>query len=91
MVQQELVSTIRSLKELKAFRDEIDTEIEEKENALKAEMEKHGVEEMKIDIFKVMWKKIISNRFDSSAFRKAHEDIYNMFTKPVESRRFTIA
>jgi predicted phage-related endonuclease len=41
--------------------------------------------------FKVKWTKFITNRFDTTAFKTAHKDIYDMFTKPQESRRFSVA
>lgn len=90
MGQNELTKAIRELKELKAYREQLDAEITAIEEQIKAEMDAQGVEEMRVDIFKVMWKKIVSNRFDTTAFRKAHEDIYSLFTKATESRRLQI-
>jgi predicted phage-related endonuclease len=90
MGQNELTKAIRELKELKAYREQLDAEITAIEEQIKAEMDAQGVEEMRVDIFKVMWKKIVSNRFDTTAFRKAHEDIYGLFTKATESRRLQI-
>jgi hypothetical protein len=34
------------------------------------------VDEMIVDVFKVRWTKITSNRFDTTAFNVAHKDIY---------------
>jgi predicted phage-related endonuclease len=90
MRQTELTKAIHELKELKTYREQLDAEIEAIEGQIKAEMDAQGVEELKVDIFKVMWKKIVSNRFDTTAFKKAHEDIYNLFTKATETRRFQI-
>jgi predicted phage-related endonuclease len=54
-------------------------------------MTARDTDEMTVDVFKVRWTKVISNRFDTTAFKKAHEDIYGMFTKASETRRFSIA
>jgi hypothetical protein len=32
----------------------------------------------------------ISNRFDSTTFKATHADLYQQFTKPVETKRFSI-
>lgn len=47
--------------------------------------------EMTVDVYKIRWTKVLSNRFDSSAFKKAMPELHAQFTKQTESRRFTIA
>lgn len=36
------------------------------------------------------WTSIVSNRFDTSAFKKVMPDVYKIHTKAVSSRRLTI-
>lgn len=36
------------------------------------------------------WKASTSNRFDATAFKAAHADLYQQFTRPSESRRFLV-
>ena len=91
MVDMELSKKVRELKELKLLADELQTQITGIEDEVKAEMIARNVETLVIDVFKVSWKRYTSNRFDTTAFKTAHTDIYNLFTKPVESRRFSIA
>jgi predicted phage-related endonuclease len=91
MGQQELVSTVRNLKDLMHMKEELEAEIAAAQDAIKAEMTARDTDEMTVDVFKVRWTKVISNRFDTTAFKKAHEDIYGMFTKATETRRFSIA
>jgi predicted phage-related endonuclease len=91
MGQQELLSTVRNLKDLMNMKAELEAEIEAAQDAIKAEMTARDTDEMTVDVFKVRWTKVISNRFDTTAFRKAHEDIYGLFTKATETRRFSIA
>jgi predicted phage-related endonuclease len=91
MTATELTGTVRNLKGLMNMREELEAEIAAAQDAIKAEMTARDTDEMAVDVFRVRWTKVISNRFDVTAFRKAHEDIYGMFTKTAETRRFSIA
>ncbi|MBQ4569386.1 MAG: hypothetical protein IJA62_04970 [Ruminococcus sp.] len=70
---------------------ELDAEITAIEDSIKAEMTARGAEEMTIGIFKVRWTKVVSSRFDTSAFKKTHADLYGQYSRQIESRRFSIA
>jgi predicted phage-related endonuclease len=91
MGQQELITTVRNLKGLMQMREDLESEIAAAQDQIKAEMTARDVDTMTVDVFKVTWKAVTSTRFDTTAFRKAHEDIYDMFTKQSETRRFSIA
>ena len=87
----EMTSKIRELKELKAMAEELAAEITAIEDTIKAEMTARNTDEMTVDVYKIRWTKVLSNRFDSSAFKKAMPELHAQFTKQTESRRFTIA
>ena len=91
MSTNEMTSKIRWLKELKAMAEELAAEITAIEDCIKAEMTARNTDEMTVDVYKIHWTKVLSNRFDSSAFKKAMPELYGQFTKQTESRRFTIA
>ncbi len=91
MSTNELTNKIRELKELKAMAEEIAAEITTIEDAIKAEMTARETEEMMIDVYKIRWTRIKSNRFDSTAFKKAMPELAEKFTKTTETRRFSIA
>lgn len=91
MSTNELTSKVRELKELKAMAEEIASEITTIEDAIKAEMTARETEEMMIDVFKIRWTKVKSNRFDSTAFKKAMPELAEKFTRTTETRRFSIA
>jgi len=91
MSANELTTKIRELKELKAMAEEIAAEITSIENVIKAEMTTRNVDEMTVDVFKIRWTRVTSNRFDTAAFKKTHADLYAQYTKQMESRRFSIA
>ncbi len=91
MSTNELTSKVRELKELKAMAEEIAAEITTIEDAIKAEMTARETEEMMIDVYKIRWTRVKSNRFDSTAFRKAMPELAEKFTRTTEMRRFSIA
>ena len=91
MSTNELTSKVRELKELKAMAEEIAAEITTIDDAIKAEMTARETDEMMIDVYKIRWTRVKSNRFDSTAFKKAMPELYNQFTKQSEYRRFTVA
>ena len=87
----EMTAKVRELKELKAMAEELAAEISSIEDSIKAEMTSQGVEEMTVDVFKVRYKTVKSNRFDSTAFKATHSDLYNQYLKQTEIRRFSVA
>lgn len=91
MNKTEMTAKVRELKELKALQEELNAEISAIEDTIKAEMTATGCEEMSVDIYKIRWTKVISNRFDTTAFKKAMPEVYGRFTKQTETRRFSIA
>ena len=36
------------------------------------------------------WTSVLTNRFDSTAFKKEYNELYKRFTKQISSRRFSI-
>lgn len=57
---------------------------------LKNEMTARGVDELDTGTFKMSYKEVVSNRFDSKAFQKDNEVIYKAYLKESVSKRFTI-
>ncbi|MDR1515305.1 MAG: hypothetical protein LBS45_06390, partial [Synergistaceae bacterium] len=62
MGQQELLTTVRNLKDLMNMKAELEAEIEAAQDQIKAEMTARDTDEMTVDVFKVRWTKVISNR-----------------------------
>ena len=86
-----LEEEIRTIKGLETKIKELDELKKEKENLIKSVMEKAGVETMNIAGFVVRYTKFLSNRFDTSLFKKLHLSTYQQFVKQVQSTKFTIA
>lgn len=86
-----LSAKIEELRELKALIEEAKAEAEKLEEEIKAEMLKQNTEEMIVGTHIVRWTTVLSNRFDSTAFKKVMPDVYKCYTKQVVSRRFSIS
>ncbi len=91
MSTKELTSKIWKLKELKAEAEALAAEITSIEDDIKAEMTARGTDEMTVDIYKVRWTPVTSRRFDTTAFKATHKELYDQYTKATTSRRFTVA
>ena len=71
--------------------NEMTTKIEALRDEIKAEMMARGTEELSVGQFIVRWRSILSNRFDTTGFKRAYADLYKQYTKQTASRRFTIS
>ncbi len=90
MSTKDLLSRIRSLKELEAIISEAEAELETIKDELKAEMTNRNTEELDVDVFRISYKTVKSNRFDSTSFKATHKDLYNQYTKQTGSKRFSV-
>ena len=86
----EMTSKIEQLKELEALIREATAEVEALKDEIKAEMNKQSKEEMNVGRYVVRWTNIVSDRFDTTAFKKAAPEVYGMYCKQTASRRFSI-
>ena len=87
----ELESRIRKMQEWETLAEEARAEAEALRDEIKAEMVKRDTEELTAGSYIVRWTPVLSNRFDSTAFKKVMPDVYKAYTKQVSSRRFTIS
>ena len=91
MSKVELLAKIELLNKYEAMMEEIKAEADAVRNSIKAEMEAREVEELIAGQYIVRWTSVLSNRFDSTAFKKVLPDLYKAYTKQTASRRFTIS
>ena len=91
MSANEMTSKVREYKELKAFMEQIASELAALEDDIKAEMTARGTESMDVDVYKVRWTTVNSSRFDTTAFKKAMPELAEQYTRATVSRRFSIA
>ena len=50
-----------------------------------------SVEELIAGSYIIRWTSVLSNRFDTTGFKKAYGELYKAFTKQTASRRFSIS
>lgn len=87
----EMATKVQELKELQQMADELNREIETIKDEIKAEMTARGTEEMSAGMFTIRYTTVKSSRFDSKAFKKEYQGLYEAFTKESVTRRFSIA
>jgi predicted phage-related endonuclease len=86
----EITSKIEALRELEALIEEAKVEAETLRDEIKSEMMARDIEELTAGQYIIRWTSVLSNRFDSTSFKKVLPDLYKAYTKQVSSRRFTI-
>ena len=91
MANNELLNKIEALNEWEALMEEAKAETEALRDSIKQEMMERGTEELECGQYIVRWTSVLTQRFDSTSFKKAMPDVYKAFTKQTASRRFSIA
>ena len=86
----EITSKIEALKELEALIEEAKAEAETLRDEIKAEMLNRNTEELEAGQYIVRWTSVLSQRFDTTAFKKVYGNLYKEYTKQTASRRFSI-
>lgn len=91
MSTKEITAKIEELKELEALLEEVKAEAEAIRDEIKQQMIAEDTEELNAGQYIVRWTSVLSNRFDTTAFKKVMPELYKAYTKQVSSRRFSIA
>ena len=91
MSNNEITAKIDALKALEDLIEEAIAEAETLRDSIKQEMLNRDTEELTAGQYIVRWTSVLSQRFDSTAFKKVMPDVYKAYTKQVSSRRFTIS
>ena len=87
----EITSKIEALKDLESLIEEAKAEAEALRDEIKTEMLSRDTEELEAGQYIVRWTSVLTQRFDTTAFKKVMPDVYKAYTKQISSRRFTIA
>ena len=91
MSAHELIQKIEDLKALEELIKEAEQEVESIRDEIKSQMLEDGVEELTAGTHIVRWTTTLTNRFDTTAFKKKYDELYRAFTKQTTSRRFSIS
>ncbi len=91
MSKNEMVAKIEALNEWEAIIADAQAEAEAIRDEIKAEMLDRDTEELVAGAYIVRWTSVLSNRFDTTGFKKVYGDLYKAFTKQVSSKRVSIS
>ena len=91
MSTAELTSKIESLRELEDLLEEVKAEAEALRDEIKQEMLNRNTEELEAGQYIVRWTSVLSQRFDSTAFKRVMPEVYKAYIKQISSKRFTIS
>lgn len=91
MSKNEMLSLIETLNNYEELTAKVKAKADAIRDAIKSEMERQAVEELICGPYIVRYTSVISNRFDSTTFKRLYADLYKDFTKPVSSRRFSVS
>jgi len=87
----EITNKIEALKDLESLIEEAKAEAEALRDEIKTEMLSRNTEELEAGQYIVRWTSVLTQRFDTTAFKKVMPEIYKEYTKQVSRRRFSIA
>ena len=91
MSKNELIAKIEALNEWEALMEEAKAEADALRDSIKQEMADRETEELVAGSYIIRWTSVLTNRFDTTAFKKQFGDLYKAFTKQSASRRFFIS
>lgn len=91
MSKMELLAKIELLNKYEAMMDEMKAQADAIRNAIKAEMDARELEELIAGQYIIRYTAVLSQRFDTTAFKRVCPELYKAYTKQVSSRRFTIS
>lgn len=91
MSKNEMVAMIEAMNNYDELASKVKAKADALREQLKEEMVRQNVEELIAGAYILRYTPIISNRFDSTTFKRLYADLYKDFTKPVSSRRFSVS
>lgn len=91
MANNELLNKIEALNEWEALMEEAKAEAEALRDSIKQEMMERDTEELECGQYIIRYTSVLTQRLDTTAFKKALPDVYKSFVKQSASRRFSIA
>ena len=91
MSKNEMIALIETMNNYDELAAKAKAKADAIREAIKEEMVERGTEELIAGSYIVRYTNVISNRFDSTGFKRLYADLYKDFTKPVSSRRFSVS
>ena len=87
----EIISKLEELRAYEAIAAEATAVCDSIKDEIKHHVDALGVSELTAGTSIIRYTEVLSNRFDSTAFKRVMPDVYKAYTKQVTTRRFTIS
>lgn len=84
------IEFINNLKAIESQIADLQSEADAIKDLIKEELTSEGIDEVFVGDYKITYRAVISNRFDSTNFKKSYGELYKLFTKSTTYRRLTI-
>lgn len=91
MTQNQILAQIKELNEYEALLEEVKAAAEAIKDSLKAEMDARDTEELEVGTYIIRYTNVLSQRFNTTQFKKDYKEVYLRYTKQVSSKRFSIS
>ena len=91
MSQNEIITKINALQDWEALMEEARAEAEAIRDELKQLLLSRETSELTAGQYIVRFTPVLSQRFDSTAFKRDHSQLYKEYLRQSESRRFSIS
>ncbi|MDE5883752.1 MAG: hypothetical protein K2H29_01535 [Oscillospiraceae bacterium] len=88
--EKQILEKVREIKILEIQKKEIESEIDGLKGEIKDFMTKKNVPELAVDVFTIHYADTACVNFDTTAFKKTHEELYQQYLKTKIAKRFTI-
>lgn len=82
---------IKELKEYEAIQEQLKKEVELLKQQAIEYLSENGIDEVATADGKITYREVVSNRFDSTSFKKDFMDIYKEYTRQQSVFRFTLS
>lgn len=86
----EMERKVEQLNEWTDLLEQAKKEVDRLKAEITEEMISRNTEELEAGKYLIRYTLVLSNRFDTTAFKKDFADVYKEYTKQVTSRRFSI-
>ena len=91
MSKNEMLTKIEMLNHYEAMAAEFKKQADTIRDEIKAEMLSQNTETLIVDRYIIRWTDVLSQRFDSTSFKRVCPELYQVYVKQVASRRFSIS
>ena len=91
MSSPELLSKILELRSLEALADEVAEEIQRYKDLLKTELKNRETDTVTVESYTVKSITIVTNRFDTTTFKKNNPETYYNYIRPITYDRLVIS